>query len=64
MKRRGFGDEVVSALKEAHRKVYRSSFTVAEAVASLADLRTEYEQVDEFVSGVESSQWGIVRPRG
>jgi UDP-N-acetylglucosamine acyltransferase len=63
MKRRGYSKETSSALRQAHRIVYRNGLTVKEALAELAPIRAEFAEVDLFAQSVESSQWGIIRGR-
>ena len=64
MRRQGFDKSVIKAVKDAYRAVYRSGHTTEEALAELKDLRAEFPLVDQFASSVESSKWGVVRPRG
>ncbi len=64
MRRRGFDKDELKAIKDAYRVVYRSGLTTDEALSELADLRTRSALVDRFAATVESSRWGIVRPRG
>ena len=63
MKRRGLDEATIRALRQAHKTVYRSSLTVAEALAELAPLRAEVAEVDRFAVSVETSEWGIIRGR-
>jgi UDP-N-acetylglucosamine acyltransferase len=64
IKRRGFSDEAVQAVKAAHRIVYRSGKKLSEAIAELDESRKEYPEVDVFVKSLESSDKGIIRGRG
>ena len=64
MKRRGYSEDTMQALKQAHRTVYRSGLTAAEAVQALTELRSAHPEVEQFAQTVENSEWGIVRPRG
>ena len=63
MKRRGYDQDTMRALRQAFKTVYRSGLLVGEAVAQLEDLRRQVAEVDVFVTSVENSQWGIVRGR-
>ena len=63
MKRRGYSDDLLKALKSAHRAVYRQKLGVEEALASIADLRQAHPEVDLFARSVEDSKWGIIRAR-
>ena len=61
LKRRGFSDEVISALKQAYRVVYRSGLGVAEALAQLKDLAAGNTEVARFVEFIRRSERGIIR---
>ena len=63
MKRRGYEKATISALRQAHKVVYRSGLGVKEALTELAALRKEHAEVDLFATSIESSQWGIIRGR-
>jgi len=63
LRRRGHAPEVIAALRDAYRVVYRSGLTVAEALAQLAPQAGEFPQVAAFVGSIRDSRWGIVRPR-
>ncbi len=64
IKRRGFSDEAIAAVKAAHRLVYRSGKKLQEAIAELDDARKLHPEVDVFVKSLESSDRGIIRGRG
>lgn len=63
MRRRGFSEELIKALKDAHRVVYRQSNTIEEACAALVAPAAEYPEVALFLESIRDSKWGIVRPR-
>ena len=63
MRRRGYGEETMRALKEAHRIVYRSGHTIEAACDALGALAEEHPEVALFKASIQDSQWGIVRPR-
>ncbi len=63
MKRRGYDQDTMQAIKEAHRLVYRRGLGVKEALAELADLRAAHAEVETFAASIEASEWGIVRGR-
>lgn len=63
MRRRGYSKDVIGALKEAHRVVYRQGRTIQEACTQLEPVASECPQVATFVESIRDSQWGIVRPR-
>jgi UDP-N-acetylglucosamine acyltransferase len=64
IRRRGFSDEAIQAVKAAHRLVYRSGKKLQEAIAELDDARKLHPEVDVFVKSLESSDRGIIRGRG
>ncbi|MBO2650529.1 acyl-ACP--UDP-N-acetylglucosamine O-acyltransferase [Shewanella algae] len=61
MKRRGFAKETQQALRRAYRTLYRSSLTLEEAVAAMAEDAAKEPQVQAFVDFVTSSNRGIIR---
>jgi UDP-N-acetylglucosamine acyltransferase len=63
MRRRGYGKELIQALKDAHRTVYRSGLTVKEACAALKAPAEAHPEVATFLASIQDSRWGIVRPR-
>ena len=63
MKRRGCGKDTMQAIKQAHKVVYRSGLSAEDALQQLAQLRSDFPEVDLFASSIESSQWGILRGR-
>jgi UDP-N-acetylglucosamine acyltransferase len=64
MKRRGLSKETLQAVRHAHRTVYRKGLGVKDALAELAELRGQHDEVELFAHSVESSEWGIIRGRG
>ncbi len=63
MRRRGYSKELIQALKDAHRTVYRSGLTVKEACDALKDPAEAYPEISLFLASIQDSRWGIVRPR-
>lgn len=61
LKRRNFTDEVVAALRQTHKIIYRQGLTVAEATAQLQELAEKYTQVKLMVDALNSSERGIAR---
>ncbi|TVK91146.1 acyl-ACP--UDP-N-acetylglucosamine O-acyltransferase [Shewanella algae] len=61
MKRRGFAKETQQALRRAYKTLYRSSLTLEEAVAAMAEDAAKEPQVQAFVDFVTSSNRGIIR---
>ncbi len=64
MKRRDCSDEVIRAMRQAYKTVYRQGFTVAGALEELVEVRAQFSEVDLFATTIESSEWGIIRGRG
>jgi UDP-N-acetylglucosamine acyltransferase len=62
LRRRGFSDEVISAIKRAYRIVFRSGLKVAEALARIRAEVPSGPEVDRFVVFIEASKRGVVRP--
>jgi UDP-N-acetylglucosamine acyltransferase len=63
MKRRGMHKDALQAVREAHRTIYRKGLGVQDALAALAELRSQHDEVELFAQSVESSEWGIIRGR-
>ncbi|WP_335918748.1 acyl-ACP--UDP-N-acetylglucosamine O-acyltransferase [Shewanella algae] len=61
MKRRGFAKETQQALRRSYKTLYRSSLTLEEAVAAMAEDAAKEPQVQAFVDFVTSSNRGIIR---
>ncbi|MBM4272370.1 MAG: acyl-ACP--UDP-N-acetylglucosamine O-acyltransferase [Deltaproteobacteria bacterium] len=61
LKRRGFKEETISALKEAYRIVFRSSLLLKTAIENVRS-RVEYiPEVRQFLEFIEKSERGICR---
>jgi UDP-N-acetylglucosamine acyltransferase len=61
MRRRGFSDEAMHALRRAYKVVYRKGLTVEEAMAELAADAAQHPEVALFCDSVRSSTRGITR---
>lgn len=61
MRRRGFSDEVMHALRRAYKAVYRKGLTVDEAMAELVEDAAQYPEVALFCDSVRNSTRGITR---
>lgn len=61
LRRRGFSEAVVAALKESYKKVYRSGLTVEQALRELATLTAQYPEVAVFTDFVRNAERGIIR---
>ncbi len=64
LRRRGFGDEVVAALKKAYRMVFRSGLRVAEAVVRVRESLSGIPEVERFLAFIQTSEHGVCRPAG
>ena len=63
MRRRNLANEVVEALREAYRIVYRGGLTTNAAVEACTPLAAKFVEVRQFLDSILSSKLGIIRPR-
>ena len=61
LKRNGFSDSSVEALRKAYRIVYREGLLLKNALEKLHALADESEEVALFTRFIEQSERGIVR---
>jgi len=61
MRRRGFSEEAIHALRRAYKSVYRQGLTVEKAVAELAGPAAQFPEVDVFLKSIQNSTRGITR---
>jgi UDP-N-acetylglucosamine acyltransferase len=61
LKRRGFSEAAIEALKRAYKTVYRSDCLLSEALAELEPLAREYPEVRHFTQFIAESERGIIR---
>jgi len=61
LRRRGFSQDSMLALRRAYKQVYRNGMTVAEALDSLTELASQSPEVALFCDSIKSSTRGIVR---
>jgi UDP-N-acetylglucosamine acyltransferase len=61
LKRRGFSEETVGALKEAYRLVYRSSLLLKDALDKIRSELPDLPEIRHFVTFIENSPRGICR---
>lgn len=65
LKRRGFSADVISALKEAYKLVYRRQLSIEEAAAQMAHLQQQQPEAQEalqvFIDFLNASTRGIAR---
>lgn len=61
LKRRGFTENDIKALKTAYKTLYRSGLTQERALDELADLAGTYPNVGHFVEFIKKTERGIIR---
>jgi UDP-N-acetylglucosamine acyltransferase len=61
LKRRGFAEERIRAIREAYRVVYRSGLKLSEALERLESPAGQYAEVRQFVEFIRRSTRSIVR---
>lgn len=61
LKRRGFPDKTLSALKKAYRIIYRNHFTLEQALPQLQTLGEENRAVQLLVDFLQKTTRGIIR---
>jgi UDP-N-acetylglucosamine acyltransferase len=61
LKRRGFPEETISALKQVYKIFFRSSLTVAKAVARARAEAPDLPEVRTFIEFIERSRRGVTR---
>jgi UDP-N-acetylglucosamine acyltransferase len=61
MRRRGFSDAAISALRRAYKVVYRQGLTVDQALAELAESSAQLAEVAVFTASIQASTRGITR---
>lgn len=61
LKRNGFDDETIAALRRAYSIIYRQGYTVQQAIEQLEIMLRDYPQVDLLISSLNNSMRGIVR---
>ena len=61
MRRRGFSDEAIQALRRAYKTVYRQGLTVDDALAKLVDSEQQHPEVALFCESIRTASRGITR---
>ncbi len=61
MKRKGFSDDAIKKLRKAYKIVYRSNYTLQEAIKQLSELAEEIPAIKTFQAFLMNTQRGIVR---
>lgn len=63
LRRRGYDEATIKAIRQAHRIVYQQNLRTADALTQLADLRGEFPEVELFAASIEVAERGIIRNR-
>ena len=61
LRRRGFSEESISALRRAYKRLFRSKMPLAEALDSVTADMGSIAEVTMFVSFIRSSERGVIR---
>ena len=61
LRRRGFSEVAVAALKVAYKTIYRAGLTTDQALQELAALSAEHPEVAVFTDFVRNAERGIIR---
>ena len=61
MKRRGYSEEAVRAIRQAFKTVFRSGARLEDALGQVAASYPDQPEVDQFVQFIKGSQRGIAR---
>ena len=61
LKRRGFKEEAINALKKAYRIIFRSSLLLKEAIKKTKNEVEDLPEIKQFVEFIEKSERGICR---
>ena len=61
MRREGYTDADISALKKSYKIIYRQGLKVSEAIEKLSELVPECSHVQNFVNFLKNSNRGIIR---
>ncbi len=61
MKRRGFSDEVLQALKDSYRIIFRSDLLLSQAVEQVRRDVPDFVEVQNFVDFIQQSKRGVCR---
>ncbi|CAK0756003.1 acyl-(acyl-carrier-protein)--UDP-N-acetylglucosamine O-acyltransferase [Gammaproteobacteria bacterium] len=61
LRRRGFSPETLQQLRRAYKIIYRSGFTLEQAIARLREMTEECPEVGLFVDALSKATRGIIR---
>jgi UDP-N-acetylglucosamine acyltransferase len=62
LRRRGFAEETIRALKRAYRTVFQGSGTLEEALAAIRAAGGHVPEVGQLVRFIAASERGVCRP--
>ncbi len=61
LKRRGFSEDAMDALRQAYKTLYKSKLKLSEAVERLEKAGKRFPEVQHFVEFIKASERGIIR---
>ena len=61
LRRRGFTEEVLAALRQAYKIIYRQGLTLEMALQQLRPLAAEIGEIELLINSIEASSRGIIR---
>jgi UDP-N-acetylglucosamine acyltransferase len=61
LKRRGFSDETLRAVREAYKLIYKSRLTLGQAIEQLKEMQKDHAEIATLVTFLEKATRGIVR---
>jgi UDP-N-acetylglucosamine acyltransferase len=61
LKRRGFSEETIAALKETYRIIFRSSMLLADAIQKVEQEVADFPEIRQFIEFIRKSERGVCR---
>ena len=61
LRRIGFSNRAIEALRSAYRSIYRKNLTIEEALKELRPLGQKHKEVKLFIQTIRKSTRGVVR---
>jgi len=61
LKRRGYSSDKIAALKKAYKILYRSGYSLQQAIENMADLASDFQEVKYFLDFLHNVTRGIIR---
>jgi len=61
LKRRGFAKETILAIKRAYKTMYRKGLSVDDALAAIAEMPEQSDELQAFCNSIKESNRGIIR---